>query len=809
MMRKLVAIAMASLMAIPMVYAEEGANDGANRFIEEVVVVARKREETAQSVPIPITALNEEQLANRNVTEIRDLEKLSPNTDIGYSSVNGTAIQVFMRGIGQTNWSATQDPKIGIYVDDVFLSRPQGGLLDMMDVSRVEILRGPQGTLFGRNTTAGLIQIINNKPTQDSETSVRIGAGTHNHQRYGFTVNRALSDTLAARVALFGKTTDGHIVNSLTGKDRGNEDSLSYRASLLWDLEQFSALFTYDHFEANERAPLGSCRFTGPASGMLAGGLAAIGNMFGVYDDMKTNCESTTRHVSIDTTNDESANSDVDAYSLKLDYEMEWASLSSITSYREINNFNGSWGWVMGNGPTVNFLEILNNESVNKIYSQEFRLSGESDRFSWVAGAYIFQEDTEESLDVPLFRGVQAPAATAWPFFYFPSGATNADGSAQTLGDIAVATQIYGSRYQAYDVTNKNQSIFAEGVYQINDRLSLTLGARYTSDDREFMRIQTLFGGAADPAYLCPGMTFLEVAPGVSISASDRCYQEVSYSKTTPRAILSYNLSDDVMLYGSYSMGYSSGGFNQDTRMRPYLPEVSDNYELGAKTLLMDGRLRLNATAFLNKYQNQQLTVGRIVNGQPTADLINAQQATLTGFELDVLGQLSENLAVAVTAGYLEGEYDEFTVDDNVVDPATLAESIVTRDLSATKFGNNGSEVSFDVSVLHYLDLPQGGDITSSIGYGFKDDAYGTLLNTPSSKMDSYWLLDARFTWNLANDQTQISLWGSNLLDEVYVDTMLSQSGDTEIGGTDPSLGMTADYWGTPRSIGLEITHNF
>ena len=185
MMRKLVAIAMASLMAIPMVYAEEGANDGANRFIEEVVVVARKREETAQSVPIPITALNEEQLANRNVTEIRDLEKLSPNTDIGYSSVNGTAIQVFMRGIGQTNWSATQDPKIGIYVDDVYLSRPQGGLLDMMDVSRVEILRGPQGTLFGRNTTAGLIQIINNKPTQDSETSVRIGAGTHNLNALG------------------------------------------------------------------------------------------------------------------------------------------------------------------------------------------------------------------------------------------------------------------------------------------------------------------------------------------------------------------------------------------------------------------------------------------------------------------------------------------------------------------------------------------------------------------------------------------------------------------------------------------------
>jgi iron complex outermembrane receptor protein len=807
-MHKLFALTMATLIGTPIAQAEETAA-GANRFIEEVVVVARKREETAQSVPIPITALSEEQLDNRNITEIQDLEKLSPNTSINYSAVNGTAISVFMRGIGQTNWSATQDPKIGIYVDDVYLSRPQGGLLDMMDVNRVEILRGPQGTLFGRNTTAGLIQIINNKPTMESETSIRLGAGTRGHQRYGFTVNRALSDTVAARVALFGKNTDGYIINSVTGKDRGNEDSLSYRASLLWDLEQFSALLTYDHFESDERAPLGSCRFTGPDSGMLAGGLASIGNMFGIYDDMKANCDATTRRVSSDNTNDESANSDVDAYSLKLDYDMEWASLTSVSSYREINNFNGSWGWVLGAGPGVNFLEILNNESVNKVYSQELRLSGETDKLSWVAGAYIFQEDSDESLDVPLFRDVAAPSAAEWPFFYFPTGAANADGSAQTLGDIAVATQIYGSRYQAYDVTNKNQSLFAEVVYQINDQLGLTVGARYTSDDREFTRIQTLFGGAADPQYLCPGMTFTELAPGVSVSASDRCYQEVSYSKTTPRVILSYDLNDDVMLYGSYSMGYSSGGFNQDTRMRAYLPEISDNFEIGAKTSLMDGRLRLNATAFLNNYQNQQLTVGRVVNGQPTADLINAQEATLSGLEFDILSQLTENFAVAISAGYLQGEYNEFTVDDNTIDPVTLAESIVTRDLSDTEFGNDGSETSLDISLLHYLDLPSGGDITSSLGYSFKDDQYYTLLNTPSSFEPSYWLLDARVTWNLSNDQTRLVFWGSNLLDEEYVNTMIDQSGDTQIGGSDPSLGMTAVYWGAPRAIGLEISHSF
>jgi iron complex outermembrane receptor protein len=223
----------------------------------------------------------------------------------------------------------------------------------------------------------------------------------------------------------------------------------------------------------------------------------------------------------------------------------------------------------------------------------------------------------------------------------------------------------------------------------------------------------------------------------------------------------------------------------------------------------MDGRLRLNATAFLNNYQNQQLTVGRVVNGQPTADLINAQEATLSGLEFDILSQLTENFAVAISAGYLQGEYNEFTVDDNTIDPVTLAESIVTRDLSDTEFGNDGSETSLDISLLHYLDLPSGGDITSSLGYSFKDDQYYTLLNTPSSFEPSYWLLDARVTWNLSNDQTRLVFWGSNLLDEEYVNTMIDQSGDTQIGGSDPSLGMTAVYWGAPRAIGLEISHSF
>ena len=799
--------ASAASLVLQLLPAAAIAQEEAKGVFEEVLVTARKRTETAQRVPIPITALSQEQLQTRNMTEIRDIERLSPNTSIQYSSVNGTAAQIFMRGIGQTNWSSTQDPKIGMYVDGVYLSRPQGGLLDFMDIERVEVLRGPQGTLFGRNTTAGLIHIINNKPSQEFEADVQFGIGNENHQSYGFMINTPITNSLAARFALYDKETDGNIINSVTGKDRGNENSLSYRGSLLWDQDDFSAQFTFDHFEADERAPLGTCRFTGADDPFAAQGLPFLATIFGVYGDMKANCESTTKDVSIDNTNNESAKSDVDAYTLRLGYDFEGAELTSITSLRKIDNFNGSWGWVMGNGPNVNLLEILNNKSENEIFSQELRLTGSTDNLSWVVGAYLFKEESEESLDVPLLRGVTAPSPADWPFFYAPSPAGG------TVGDSAVGAQLYGSRYQAYDVVNKNKAVFAEATYTLNDRWDVTLGARYTEDEREFTRIQTLFGGDFDPAYFCPGMPTVELAPGVVISGSDRCFQDVSYDKITPRAIVNYQLNDDVMFYASYSVGYSSGGFNQDVRMRAYEPEVSDNYEFGFKSEFFDSKLRVNASAFINDYQNQQLTVGRVVNGQATADLINAQEAQIKGLELEVLGQLTDALSIAISAGYIEGDYKKFTVEDNAIetnpDTGEITESIVVRDLSDVEFGNNGDELSFDVSLLHIMDLGNNGDITSSLGYSYKDDQYSTLRNTPSSFEPSYWLLDSRVTWNLPNGKTHISLWGTNLTDEEYVDTQINQSGDLAVGGTDPSLGMTAVYWGAPQRFGLEVRHTF
>jgi iron complex outermembrane receptor protein len=801
-----VAVAAASLgISVP----ASAQNDAADRIFEEVVVTARQREERAQTVPIPITALSAEQLVTRNLMEVRDLEKLSPNTSIDYSAVNGNAIQVFIRGIGQTNWAATQDPKIGMYVDGVYFSRPQGALVDFNDVERVEVLRGPQGTLFGRNTTAGLIHIINNRPSTDGfESDITLGAGNDGQSNYGLVVNAPLSENWAARLALSGQQADGVMINSFTGKDRGNEDSTNARFALRYQGDKLDAQLSYTNFEADERGPLGSCTWHATDDPFVAlgrGGVLSLATIFGTFSSVRENCIGTTRDVSIDTTNDENIRADVDNVVLNLSYDFGSLTLDSITSKRDIEHFSGTWGWVMGNGPGSNMLEILNNYGDTEAMSQEIRLSGVSDSVEWVVGAYWFEEETDESLDVPLFRDVMAPDPAVWPLFYAP------DGAGGTLGAAALGAQLYGSRSQTYDVTNENQAFFAEVTFSLNEKWDLTVGARRTTDDRDFTRIQTLFNGQPDAFYFCPGMPVVELAPGVVAAGSDRCRQTVSYSKTTPRVIASYQASDDVMFYGSYSLGYSSGGFNQDTRMRPYLPETADNYEFGMKSDLLDGRMRFNATVFHNEYKNQQLTVGRLVDGQPTADLINAQQATLSGVEIETMARLSDSLTFTATMGYIRGDYDEFTVMDNVTvvsGDGSLSGQEVERDLSDTEFGS-GPSYSFDLGLMHNMSLGDSGELMTSIGATFKDATDYTLNNTPSSQQPSYWLVDGRMTWFMANDKTSVSLWVNNLFDKDYVTTMLDQAGDIQIGGIDQGLGMAASYWGEPRRYGLELKHRF
>ena len=334
-LRTLLVLLSGTFLAVPPIHAEE-AGEGA-QVIEELVVTARRREETVQEVPIPVTALGGEALRDRAADDLTDLTRLTPNMNFNVSGVSRNTASVFLRGIGQVNWAPSQDPKIGTYVDGVYLGRPQGGVFDFMDIDRVEVLRGPQGTLFGRNTTAGLVHIISNRPTDEFDYSVGAGIGNDNARRVEGMLNLPLNDVLAARFAFQSREADGYVRNVGTGEDWGDENSTSARLSFRWTPnDRVHADLIIEAYKADETALLGSCEWGGPPNGANAAPFTVMWAawVFNVYDEMRNACISSSPYRSNDNDPDNSSDAETYSYTLDLSVDLGFADLTSITSFR-------------------------------------------------------------------------------------------------------------------------------------------------------------------------------------------------------------------------------------------------------------------------------------------------------------------------------------------------------------------------------------------------------------------------------------------------------------------------------------------
>jgi iron complex outermembrane receptor protein len=765
------------------------AAEGGARNIEEVVVTARRREETAQSVPIPVTAVTGEELIDRAAFDIRDLERVTPNMTYVNSPVAKNSAIVFLRGIGQINWGPAQDPKVGTYLNGVYLGRPQGGIFDLLDIDRVEVLRGPQGTLFGRNTTAGLIHVITKQPEQEFDASVRLGAGEDNQWLLAGMVNIPISDELATRFAYQHREQDGYVKNQYDGSKWTDAHSDNFRGTLRWTpVDSLEIVFGVDAQRVREKPALASCEWLGPDDGSTAGGLEGIAWIFGSYDAIKANCDAQGYLTGYE--DDPDNRSDIDAYGLAL--TLKWQTgigeLTSITSYREMDEINGSWGFI-GDSTAGDLLEIqqpAGTENTFDQWSQELRLAGTGfdERLEWVAGVYIFKENARQHFGVPLFRNTPVPDCAVVPQFCLDVGGI-------TLGQIALGVQFFGSNDLDYDATNKSRAIFAEVTYDLTDRLSVTAGIRYTEDDRELSLTQTLLDGVFDPGFVCPDG---------SAPVDSKCSRDTGTNgEATPRVILSYQVNDDLMVYGSWSKGYSSGGLNQTPRLEDYEPEVSKNWEVGFKSTFWDRRVRLNMTTFYNTYENQQESVGRIIDNQPVVAILNAQEATLYGVEGELSLVPAEGWLVTGAFGYIHGEYDEFTVTDvEVGPPPLLEETVIERDISDTRV-IRGPPYTYSISVAKDFNLGGGDTISGQVGWSFRGRRYDNLESPEHSRQEKYGLLDARLTWRLRNGTTSLSLWGTNLLDKKYT---LSR-------GAAPEDNILRKYWGPPSMVGVELNQTF
>lgn len=776
--------------------AAESTNDEvlAGRYDEEVIVYARHRAENVQKVPIPVSAVSGGDLKDRAAEDLRDLTRITPNLDFTNSGVNKNSSVVFMRGIGQVNWAPTQDPKIGTYSDGVYLGRPQGGVFDLLDVERVEVLRGPQGSLFGRNTTAGLVNVISNRPESRYDASFTGGFGSDGALNGDAMVNIPFTDDLAARLAFQHRESDGYVKNTGTGEDWNDENAQQARLSLRWTpTDDFVGDLIIDYQKVDENSSLGSCEWTEPADGSQSTAfLPSMAFVFGIYDELRDTCNGTTPFVSNE--NDPAA-STVDALGVTLDlgFDFGWAELKSITSYRTMEDFNGSWGFASDTVGSPSFLEVIGGrDDESDQWSHEMRLSGSAvdDNLAWVAGVYLFEEHSFLDIDVPLFRDVAAPDCAVWPVWCLPSGIDDFP----TLGDFATAIQVFQSRHQYVDANNRSKAVFGEVTWRFADDWAVTAGARYTRDNRDFERSETLLIGIPDPALVCP--------PGTPAPLDGTtCFTSKDFSEVSPRIIFSWDASDDVMLYFGWSEGYSSGGFNQDVRMRAFEPEISGNWEGGVKSTWLDNLVLVNLTAFHNSYENQQITVSRLVDGNPAADLINAQEATLFGIEGEFRAELPANFYMQGSFGWLNGEYDEFTVQDNVIGgPPDFAESIVTRDLQDSKMVR-GAPYTYSLSIGTSRVIGNGATLDGQIGWAFRGRSYNTLEALPSSRQGKYGLLDTRIVYGFANGQTSVSVWGTNLLDRTYFPYAV------DLSAGDSRSGFVTKYWAEPRRFGIELTH--
>jgi len=746
---------------------QEAGTESAGMALEEVTVTAQRREQSLQVVPISVTAIDGDRIKEGGIMNVADVALETPN--FTFTQFNVGEPQYYIRGIGNTNDSAGSDPAVATFIDDVYIGRSGGTSMDLFDIDRVEVIRGPHGTLFGKNVVGGAISIYTRRPSSEFASRIGLTVGNFDQIMLRGMINGRMTENLSGKFTFSKQTRDGYVYNVTDSLDYHDADNTSARAQLLYTpSDDVEVLFGLDYSKDDL---VGNCRNVNNLSLNDAFGVAEI-----FYEPV---IEATTggdiRKCS--STAGAGQEREVGGALLRIDWSMEKATLTSITAYREADY---SWSEDLAGLPwgttTFNLIDQATEESDQ--ISQEFRLtSAGGERFDWLIGAFYMEENVDRAEN---FIGAFGPPFAAQGFFLLD-------------GDI-----IY-----AQGNTTKSSAIFGKLDWHITDTLSLSIGGRYAKDKKSIQ--QTLinqenpagdvgfltFIGHPDPqvvlgipangpggmiGYLTTGNAALLSVP-YTVPASD------SWSEFLPSADINWRLSDNAMVYFTYSEGYKSGAFQAQTpfpdqAVVPLEPENVKNFEVGIKSELAGNRLRINASIFKMDYTNLQVfqLVGSLLVGG------NAE-ATSQGVEIDATALLTDNWVAGFTYGYLDAEYDTYILGE--------------ADLSGNRLPRS-SEHSWSVNTTYTANLSGGSALDFSAVYSAKSDFYFSPDNHPGSLEDGFGLLDASVTWRSAGESLSISIWGRNLTDEEY----RTHSIISNIAGT-------VDLWNLPRTYGATVSYNF
>ena len=582
--------------------------------LDDIVVTAQRREQNIQDVPLAVTAFTDTQLEIALVEDTTDLVRVTPSLTGGLNTGTGGAVSYYIRGLGSTEQVATFDVPVATYVDEVYVARQIANNITLLDVDRIEVLRGPQGTLFGRNTTGGAISITTRKPSQELRGSLEASYGSFQRRHFRGAISGPLSDTVAGGLTLLRIDDDGYGESLVTGETLNGEQTWGARGAL-----RFTPSEAWEwNVSADWVDQLKTTIGTNPVD-------PEYSSRTGLRT---TDCTEGAIDVYLNQRQGNCARTKVGTLISNLSHEMDWATINFITGYISTDqNFSIDFG--LGGSASSFGGFVISNEVESEQFTQEIKLTGETGRLNWVAGLFYFTEDNETyQLDT------------------FASSAT------------ATTSLVLGDRL--LENSTDSIAVYAQGDIALTDRLTLTLGGRYTEEDKEIAftdltrtSYPTGFIAATGAASARPTTANL-IAAGIPT--------EQSTSKFTPRVALAYEYSDDVMVFASATNGFKSGGWNARgttaVTNSAFGPEEAWSYELGVRSDLLDDSLRLNLTLYRLEVEDLQL-----LSGQPRAgggiDFVtrNAGGLEATGLEAEVTWRPTDDLEIFATGSIADRQY--------------------------------------------------------------------------------------------------------------------------------------------------------
>ncbi|MFA5495623.1 MAG: TonB-dependent receptor [Porticoccaceae bacterium] len=739
-----------------------------SQVLDEIVVTARKRAESMQDIPVAVSSFSGDSLKSLGAADISDVSFHTPNMIFTTSMTSDSTIKPSIRGQAQNDNVSTLDQSVGIYIDDVIWTRPIGANMNLADIEQVEVLRGPQGTLFGRNTTGGAVLVSTKNPVFHREARVGASIGNYNSGDYNLMINAPLiEDKLAFRLAYDVQKRDGWQKNTISGHETGQKDIENIIAKLLFTpRDDLQFLLKLDRNEGDYYIRDQVVTYFDTETGAPAyGGADPIAIFSGGQESMADYVSTDYKRPSTDPANKPLTQWRHQGISLTSTWDVTSdIAIKAVGAYRELDEWTANHDY--DNSPYPILTVSIGLEG-HRMWSGELQITGSSlnDRLNWTAGLFAFEE----------------------------SGLDN------SISD-------FGAEFRQNtraDIENDSQAFFAQADYRFNEKLTATLGLRYTEESKKMTSMNRAISSADGGFLFCFVPSIFTGVADETDEAGCRADFKRKDDSVDYSFMLTYNFSPDKMGYFKTGTGFRSGGQNlrggiladRDSLVslqsfRDFAPEEVTEYEIGIKADWLNSRLRTNIAAFYSDYQDIQRSTLIAVPGGAVATVVsNAAEGSIQGIEVEINGIITDNWQAGATLGWIDTEYDRFDDFDQVGNPV---------DRSGEPFPAT-PEYTYSLWSAYVLDVTVG-SVTARADYSWHDKHYTFATGrTTGSDTPAEGLLNARLQWDLSTN-FELALWARNITNNVY-----------RVYGLElfDSYGYATGIGNVPRTWGLDFTYHF